>query len=62
MQCTVSCPPGTFYNATSLTCDYCPIGTYQDQSQQTSCVPCASGTTTALVGMTSSSSCYSTYP
>ena len=57
----VSCPPGTYYNATTATCSYCPIGTYQDQPEQSACVPCGTGLTTALVGMTSSSNCYSEY-
>ncbi|KAI8498187.1 hypothetical protein Bbelb_241310, partial [Branchiostoma belcheri] len=31
----LDCPPGTFHDLTTDTCEYCPVGEYQDQPVQT---------------------------
>uniref|UniRef100_A0A5S6QUS0 Fibropellin-1 n=1 Tax=Trichuris muris TaxID=70415 RepID=A0A5S6QUS0_TRIMR len=46
----VSCAPGSFYNASTVTCQLCPVGWFQQQPGQLSCQPCAHGTTTTGPG------------
>ncbi|XP_076444633.1 uncharacterized protein LOC143282756 isoform X2 [Babylonia areolata] len=53
----VECREGTYYNNVTKTCDFCPIGQYQPQSNQTVCIPCDGGTITETVGSTSPSQC-----
>ncbi|XP_013070411.2 uncharacterized protein LOC106057644 isoform X3 [Biomphalaria glabrata] len=60
-QC-VDCGPGTFYNASAKECQFCPIGTYQSQSGQTSCTNCSGSSTTQQVGAYDSSSCKTKCP
>ncbi|XP_048256923.1 uncharacterized protein LOC124140301 isoform X3 [Haliotis rufescens] len=54
-QC-VKCAPGTYYNAATMTCDLCPVGQYQPNEAQSSCLPCGSKTT-ELAGSSSASDC-----
>jgi len=42
---SVSCPPGTFHNATLGTCELCSMGYYQMASGQSGCVVCKAGHT-----------------
>ena len=37
---SVHCPRGTYHNYTTNSCLGCPIGSYNDQTGQTSCQPC----------------------
>ncbi|XP_065923868.1 uncharacterized protein [Magallana gigas] len=53
----VKCGPGNFFNSSTLVCEDCPVGTYQDQDDQTSCTPCPQGSTTQTVASPSSSDC-----
>uniref|UniRef100_F1KPM5 Neurogenic locus notch protein 1 n=1 Tax=Ascaris suum TaxID=6253 RepID=F1KPM5_ASCSU len=65
-DCSVmNCPPGTFTNANvtgplnqeinhlSQICLQCPIGYYQDQWNESACVPCGTGFTTSNTGASS---------
>ena len=45
-----SCPPGSFLNVTRNECQYCPLYHYQNESGQTSCIPCPNGTITRIEG------------
>lgn len=56
----VKCGPGNFFNSSTLVCEDCPVGTYQDQDDQTSCTPCPQGSTTQTVASPSSSDCKGT--
>ncbi|XP_078690832.1 uncharacterized protein LOC144921571 isoform X2 [Branchiostoma floridae x Branchiostoma belcheri] len=42
----VGCGTGRYYNGSQDDCARCPVGTYQDQFGQTSCIPCPEGFTT----------------
>ncbi|RUS91021.1 hypothetical protein EGW08_001238, partial [Elysia chlorotica] len=54
--------PGTFRNATSNTCENCPVGEYQDMPRQDSCQSCQEGYTTRYVGSSSSDNCLKDCP
>lgn len=56
----VKCGPGNFFNSSTLVCEDCPVGTYQNQDDQTSCTPCPQGSTTQTVASPSSSDCKGT--
>ncbi|XP_067138604.1 LOW QUALITY PROTEIN: sushi, von Willebrand factor type A, EGF and pentraxin domain-containing protein 1-like [Centruroides vittatus] len=49
-DCTTTCPPGTYSDVGFLPCDPCPLGTYQNKSQQKECIPCPPGLTTKVEG------------
>ncbi|XP_023213992.1 sushi, von Willebrand factor type A, EGF and pentraxin domain-containing protein 1-like [Centruroides sculpturatus] len=49
-DCTRTCPPGTYSDVGFLPCDPCPLGTYQNKSQQKECIPCPPGLTTKVEG------------
>ena len=56
---TVDCPLGTFSD--SGTCKLCSIGTYQDESGQSSCKPCSIGFTTKYKGSQNITDCIGMY-
>ncbi|KAK3602546.1 hypothetical protein CHS0354_003798 [Potamilus streckersoni] len=53
----VECPVGTYYKTSTLQCQYCDIGTYQDKTAQITCVTCSTGYSTAGVGSTKTQDC-----
>ncbi|XP_077177878.1 signal peptide, CUB and EGF-like domain-containing protein 2 isoform X3 [Paroedura picta] len=53
----VQCSPGHFYNTTTHRCIRCPIGTYQPEFGQNSCIACPGNTTTDYDGSTNVSQC-----
>ena len=55
----VSCTAGTYYDPTTQSCIDCAIGTYQNNTQQTSCVSCPTGQTTARTAAIDVADCYS---
>lgn len=57
LSLTVKCPAGNFEDTSSRTCIVCPLGTYQSEVGQTSCLPCPEGKTTPMPGSTQSSMC-----
>uniref|UniRef100_A0A914UJI5 Uncharacterized protein n=1 Tax=Plectus sambesii TaxID=2011161 RepID=A0A914UJI5_9BILA len=56
-QC-VECPPGKFWNSSSQICQYCPLNSYQNQPNQTACIPCPNGKLTATTGTQGESDCF----
>ncbi|KAL3877051.1 hypothetical protein ACJMK2_034806, partial [Sinanodonta woodiana] len=50
------CNSGFFRNTSGI-CQSCPIGTYQPNNEQTSCISCPSGTTTNQVASISQTQC-----
>ncbi|CAH3141747.1 unnamed protein product [Porites lobata] len=42
----VSCSSGTYFNKTLGTCEDCPVGSYQEEESQETCVPCPPRTST----------------
>ena len=53
---SVSCPAGKYEN--NGICIECGIGSYQDQTGMTSCIPCPPGKTTVYTGSYHSKYCY----
>ena len=56
----VECGAGTYYKEVDggqAFCENCPVGTYQDQKGQDSCIPCNDGYTTQMSGSYEPSSC-----
>jgi len=51
------CLPGEFLSAKDNSCVLCPLGQYQPDSQQTSCVTCPPDTSTIETGATSVDQC-----
>ena len=54
------CDKGTYALANSTVCNMCAVGRYQiktGQTSQTSCIPCATGTTTLAVGSQCTDNC-----
>uniref|UniRef100_A0A7E4V9G4 Protein crumbs n=1 Tax=Panagrellus redivivus TaxID=6233 RepID=A0A7E4V9G4_PANRE len=61
VQCnTPKCVAGQFLVTSTKQCQFCPRGTYQDDSLQTTCKICPTDHTTAAHGATHESQCYST--
>ena len=60
LDADTSCAPGSFYNVTRTECQYCPLSQYQNQSGQTSCIPCPNGTITRQKGAISADVCKGT--
>ena len=58
----VQCGVGTYFNSTTLTCEYCPIGYYQSLLGQDMCVPCPTDTTTETIGSVTQAECFSELP
>ena len=54
---SVTCGPGTMYNAKTLSCDLCPIGQYQEKYKQSSCDSCPNGEITRSEGSTNLTDC-----
>lgn len=59
---SVECSIGTYYNVSTRRCDFCPRGSYQTATSQTSCISCASDETTEMHGAVSISECIRTLP
>ncbi|KAL4240219.1 hypothetical protein ACF0H5_001013 [Mactra antiquata] len=55
--CITNCPAGSFYDATSQTCQPCPNTEYQDEAGKASCKPCPDNTHTNGVDRTSIEDC-----
>ena len=53
------CEPGSFFNLTKNTCQFCPLSQYQDESGQTHCKTCPNGKATKILGATSKEGCIS---
>lgn len=53
----VECGPGTFYNASTLQCDNCPVGQYSVGYATLTCTPCLGGQTTEGIGSDSQADC-----
>ena len=53
----VQCGKGTHRNDTTMSCQFCPVGKYQESPGATSCTDCGSGKTTQTFGSYSSSDC-----
>ncbi|XP_029656391.2 uncharacterized protein LOC115230328, partial [Octopus sinensis] len=57
-DCTIPpCKPGEYLDIQTVTCTKCKAGTYQDRTNQMSCVPCPGGTWTKENGATSETDC-----
>ncbi|XP_022082655.1 sushi, von Willebrand factor type A, EGF and pentraxin domain-containing protein 1-like [Acanthaster planci] len=52
-----ACTAGTMYNASTVECQLCPRGSYQEEQAQLTCIPCPPGTTTAAEGTKNATSC-----
>ncbi|KAL3853940.1 hypothetical protein ACJMK2_013235, partial [Sinanodonta woodiana] len=52
----LACSAG-FFRTTNGSCQACPVGTYQENSEQSSCVPCPTGTSTNQNASTSQTQC-----
>ena len=59
MYVSVECSAGTYYDATSKTCKYCPVGKYQTSPGQVECTACDDGMTTETHGSVAMDECYS---
>ncbi|KAI8515732.1 hypothetical protein Bbelb_065450 [Branchiostoma belcheri] len=55
----LDCPPGTFHELTTDTCEYCPVGEYQDQPVQTDCKQCPHNTWSVFTGAKEEAQCMS---
>ncbi|KAI8498192.1 hypothetical protein Bbelb_241360 [Branchiostoma belcheri] len=55
----LDCPPGTFHDLTTDTCEYCPVGEYQDQPVQTDCKQCPHNTWSLFPGAKEEAQCMS---
>ncbi|XP_078702848.1 uncharacterized protein LOC144928428 isoform X1 [Branchiostoma floridae x Branchiostoma belcheri] len=55
----LDCPPGTFHDLTTDTCEYCPVGEYQDQPVQTDCKQCPHNTWSVFPGAKEEAQCLS---
>ncbi|KAI8515705.1 hypothetical protein Bbelb_065180 [Branchiostoma belcheri] len=53
----LDCPPGTFHDLTTDTCEYCPVGEYQDQPVQTDCKQCPHNTWSVFPGAKEEDQC-----
>jgi len=51
------CIPGQYLNANDNECQACPVGTFQPNSQETSCIRCPYDTSTIAVGATNETQC-----
>ena len=58
MHVSVECSAGTYYDATSKTCKYCPVGEYQTSPGQVQCTACDQGMTTETYGSVAVDECY----
>ena len=45
---TVECTEGTYFDTDSKLCEYCPKGSYQNETGQTDCALCTDGTTETI--------------
>ena len=57
----VTCPAGTFYNPTTKTCDWVPVGHFQNLTGQADYTACPENTTTETFGATSENECIGKY-
>ncbi|KAI8515759.1 hypothetical protein Bbelb_065720 [Branchiostoma belcheri] len=55
----LDCPSGTFHDLTTDTCEYCPVGEYQDQPVQTDCKQCPHNTWSVFPGAKEEAQCMS---
>ncbi|XP_019631437.1 PREDICTED: cartilage oligomeric matrix protein-like [Branchiostoma belcheri] len=55
----LDCPRGTFHDLTTDTCEYCPVGEYQDQPVQTDCKQCPHNTWSVFSGSKEEAQCMS---
>ncbi|XP_019638162.1 PREDICTED: cartilage oligomeric matrix protein-like, partial [Branchiostoma belcheri] len=55
----LDCPPGTFHDLTTDTCEYCPVGEYQDQPVHTDCKQCPHNTWSVFPGAKEEAQCMS---
>lgn len=51
------CLPGYAWNAGSLACEPCPVGTYKPSASDAACTPCPETATTSAAGAVNASSC-----
>ncbi|CAH1794302.1 unnamed protein product [Owenia fusiformis] len=57
-QCTIpACEAGQFLNETENSCQLCPVGTYQTDVWQNSCISCSTNYTTNTTGADNNSYC-----
>ena len=61
LHAPVECDPGSFFNSTRNTCQFCPLSQYQDESGQTYCKNCPNGKITKILGTTSKAGCISKF-
>ena len=54
---SVSCGPGTYFDAVKKSCQFCAKGEYQPNSDSTSCKQCPSRSTTEKIGSYSMDEC-----
>ena len=52
------CGRGTYFNSTTETCMYCPVGKYQSLEGHSSCDDCPADQTTETFGSTSMDECF----
>eukprot|EP00058_Branchiostoma_floridae_P004014 XP_002589502.1 hypothetical protein BRAFLDRAFT_88361 [Branchiostoma floridae] len=55
----LDCPLGTFHDLTTDTCEYCPVGEYQNHPVQTACKPCPVNTWSVFPGAKEEAQCMS---
>ncbi|XP_078691727.1 uncharacterized protein LOC144922043 [Branchiostoma floridae x Branchiostoma belcheri] len=53
----VACPVGSLFNTTTLQCEECEVGAYQNREAQTKCLPCPNKQTTTGTGAHQVSMC-----
>ncbi|EDO40296.1 predicted protein, partial [Nematostella vectensis] len=56
-DCIDICVSGKFLNTTTLSCQVCPKGTFQEANGKTACIPCTGGKITLNNATNSSSGC-----
>jgi len=56
-QVCLNCPPGTYGDNNTNTCNECNAGFYQDEEGKPECQPCAKNYSTAITGSKNSSDC-----
>lgn len=54
---SAGCSRGSWFDVNSQTCEYCPMGSYQELSGKLSCDLCPNGYTTLITGSKDRNDC-----